>query len=331
MFFTINLAQDQSKLSPYISNTLIQSIEETLEKWEKCLLYLNKRGVYSSLICEDCQHLFECPNCDVSLHVHHNPKHLKCHICQHSFRIPLNCPHCHGNTLKNIGVGTQQIEEKITSKFPESKIYRFDSDSMKNSSSKKLALSQLTQADIIIGTKMITTGFDFEKIGLIAILLAEWELSSPSYDAYEQAYSNLRQLIGRGNRKSQKTTIILQTFIPKNPLITALCSSNYKDFLTLWLRERKEFCYPPYSEMITLEYRHKDPWKSETYIQQLTWQLREIPASQKIQFLPSSKSFRKNKMYYSKLILKGEDIRILLSHIQSTILANPHLSVIFHE
>lgn len=331
MFFTINLSQDQSELSPYISNTLLESIEETIGKWEKCLLYLNKRGAYSSLICEDCQHLFECPNCDVSLSVHSNPEHLKCHICQHNFRVPLTCPSCGWSKLKNIGVGTQQIEEKLKSIFSGKNIYRFDSDSMKNISSKKLALTQLESADIIIGTKMITTGFDFEKIGLIGVLLVEWELSHPSYDAHEQAYSNLRQIIGRGNRKSQETKIILQTFIPKNPLVQALCESNYKDFLALWLSERKDFWYPPYSEMVSLEYRHKDSTTSLEYIQKLLRELEEFPEATELQFLPASSSFRKNNMYHSKLIIKWENLRNTLQGIESKILANPHLSIIFHE
>jgi primosomal protein N' (replication factor Y) len=109
---------------------------------------------------------------------------------------------------------------------------------------------------------MLTTGFNFEKIGLICVLLVESELSYPSYDAQEKAYTNLRQLIGRGNRKSQETTIILQTFIPKNPLVQQLTSTNFKDFFQQTLIERKEFDYPPYKQMVTLEYRHKDSKKA---------------------------------------------------------------------
>ena len=111
---------------------------------------------------------------------------------------------------------------------------------MKNISSKRLALSELESADIVIGTKMITTGFDFEKIGCIWILLIEWELAYSSYDAEEKAYANLKQLIGRWNRKSQETNIILQTFIPKNPTIKRLTEDNFKNFFTETLKERIE-------------------------------------------------------------------------------------------
>jgi primosomal protein N' (replication factor Y) (superfamily II helicase) len=113
MFYTVNLAHDSSKLSKYLSSTLLSEIENTLKKGEKVLLYLNKRGSYSSLACKDCQYLWECPNCDASLSVHSHPTKLLCHLCTSQFDIPLSCPKCHGTKLLQIGVGTQQIEEAL--------------------------------------------------------------------------------------------------------------------------------------------------------------------------------------------------------------------------
>jgi len=168
MFSIINLSQDRSDISPYISSSLLESMETAIKNGEKILLYLNKRGAFSSLICEDCQHLFECENCDVSLTVHNNPSLLKCHLCQNHFPITHTCPSCQGQKLKQVGIGTQQIETVLKSYFDTNiNIYRFDSDAMKTVSSKKEALSELENADIIIGTKMITTGFDFENIACI--------------------------------------------------------------------------------------------------------------------------------------------------------------------
>ena len=330
MFFTINLQQDTSKLSNYLSNTLLDKIDETLEKWEKVLLYLNKRGSYSSLICEDCQHLFECPNCDTSLSVHSNPEHLRCHICNNAYNIPASCSKCHKANLKAIWVGTQQIESVLKSYYKTHTIYRFDSDAMKNISSKREALWELDTADIIIGTKMITTGFDFDGIWLIGILLVEWELSYPSYDAEEKAYSNLRQLIGRGNRKSQETQIVLQTFIPKNPLLIRLTGNNFKDFFSETLKERKEFLYPPYREMITLEYRNKDSKKTLNFTQKLEEKLRKYDPENKYHILRWWSTFKKNNSHHATLIVKWENIRILLKNIESVIMRESWLSVIFH-
>jgi len=120
-----------------------------------------------------------------------------CHLCTHKYHIPDKCPKCRGTRLSSIGIGTQQIEEILKNYFTDKNIFRFDSDSVRNISSKKQALSQLETADIIIGTKMITTGFDFEKIGCIGIMLVEGELGYQSFNAEEKAYSNLKQIIGR--------------------------------------------------------------------------------------------------------------------------------------
>jgi len=149
------------------------------------------------MIRKDCEYLFGCPNCDISLSVHNNPKHLMCHLFTHKYHIPDKCPKCRGTRLSSIGIGTQQIEEILKNYFTDKNIFRFDSDSVRNISSKKQALSQLETADIIIGTKMITTGFDFEKIGCIGIMLVEGELGYQSFNAEEKAYSNLKQIIGR--------------------------------------------------------------------------------------------------------------------------------------
>jgi len=317
------------------------------------MLYLNKRGSHSSLICEDCQHLYSCPNCDVSLSVHSNPQHLRCHICNHAFNIPSECSKCHKNNLKAVWVGTQQIEqvlkeyyerkpshlnslsqgEKEATHYVQQKsptIYRFDSDSMKNISSKREALWHLDSADIIIGTKMLTTGFNFEKIGLICVLLVESELSYPSYDASEKAYTNLRQLIGRGNRKNQETTVLLQTFIPKNPLVQQLTNNNFKDFFQQTLSERKEFDYPPYQQMVTLEYRHKDSKKSLAYTEKLLEDLQKIDAEQEYIFLRGSSTFKKNNTHHATLIVKWKNVRKILKHIEKTIISQSALSVIFH-
>lgn len=330
MFFTVNLQQDSSKVSNYLSDTLLTSIEKTLEKWEKVLLYLNKRGAYSSFICEDCQYLYECPNCDVSLTVHHNPHVLDCHICNHKYNIPLKCSKCSSTKLKSIGIGTQQIEDIIKNLYPQTTVYRFDSDSMKNMSSKKLALWDLENADIVIGTKMITTGFDFEKIGLIWVLLVEWELSYGWFDAEEKAYRNLKQLIGRGNRKSQETQVILQTFIPKNTTIQRLTEMNFKDFFTETLKERKDFLYPPYNELVQLEYRHKDSKKALLFTEKLENTLKEYDRENSFHFLRGTSTFKKNNSHHTHLIIKWVHIRDLLQNIEKTIMRESWLSVIFH-
>lgn len=330
MFLTVNLAQDQSRISRYISNTLLTEVENTLKKWEKVLLYLNKRGSYNSLICEDCQYLWECKNCDISLSVHNTPKKLLCHLCGNSENYPISCKNCQGTKLLSVWVGTQQIEEVLKNYFWErTSVYRFDSDSMKTLTSKKEALNNMQDTQIIIGTKMLTTGFDFEKIWLIWVILVEQELSYPSYNAEENAYRNLKQFIGRGNRKTQKSSVILQTFIPAHSLVQSITEESFKAFFSRTLKERKQFWYPPFNDLVKLEYRHKEAKKTLIFLETLEKDLQAKNIWEKIQILRSTSTFKKNNTYHGQLILKWPELRKFLKPLHSLILKTPNLSVIF--
>lgn len=330
MFYTVNLSQNKSKQSSYLSTTLLEKMQQNLDDKKKIILYLNKRGSFSSLICEDCGYLHGCPNCDTSFSVHSHPPKLLCHLCGNTDPIPLKCKKCSGTRLKNIGVGTQQIEEILGQIFSKNTIYRFDSDSVKTKTEKKAALEKLVQTDIIIGTKMITTGFDFEKVWLIGVILLEQELSYPQFNIEEKVYTNMKQLIGRGERNGEKTDIVLQTFMPENELVQMISEGNYKDFFTYTLTERKLFGYPPFTQMITLEYRDVNKQKAETFMQMLDNKLQLLNKEKKFNIQFVSLPFKKNNQYHYKIILKGDDIRNFLKNIEIEIMRNSKLSVVFY-
>ena len=330
----VNLNLNKSKIS-YISASLLESIENNLKQNKKIILYLNKRGEYSSLICEDCNYFYKCPNCDVSLTVHSNK--LLCHICGNTQNIDLACKKCHWTHLKKIWIWTKQIENSLKKYFEKVNIFRFDLDSVKKKSDKKIALENLEKADIIIATKMITTGFDFKNIGLIGIILAEQDFSFPKYNSEEKAYINLKQLIGRWNRLWEKTEIIAQTFIPENEIIKTIFEKNYKQFFIATLEERKLFNYPPFSEMITLEYRHKNQQKSIDFMLNLKNKLdilkksfmQEKNEENDIEIVLNKETFKKYNQYYTKIILKWNNLRKFLENIKQEIFRNSNLSVIF--
>lgn len=243
----------------------------------------------------------------------------------------MSCKKCHGNTLKQVGIGTQQIESSLTKLYPTKNIYRFDSDSMKTKTAKKEAAIFLKQADIIIGTKMITTGFDFENVWLIGIILLEQELSYPQYNIEEKVYINMKQLMGRGERKGQETDFVLQTFIPEHSFVKQIVEGNYRDFFRTTLEERKIFHYPPFTQMATLEYRDTNKEKAESFMNMLSHKLwlRENSSSYTIQFVQIP--FRKNNQYHYKIILKGENMRDFLQNIEPEIMRNGKLSLIWES
>ena len=326
--FLIDLWKDASKINPYISETLLSKTQENLEKNKKTILYLNKRWEFNLLICQDCHHLYKCPACDITLWVHSHPDMLLCHHCWYSENLALTCKNCHSSHLKKIGVWTQQIHNTLLKLFPEKQIFRLDSDTTSNITQKKETLSHLQNADIIIGTKMITTWFDFANIGLIWVILLEQELQIPKYDTEEKIYSNIKQLIGRWGRKWQQTDIVIQSCIPNNEIITSIIDGNYKDFLQKVLQERKIFWYPPYQEMAAIRYKNKEKEACKKYLNSLFEMLKSFPQDE-IEIIKIETLYKRDHQYFGKIILKWNNLRFFLQNIKSEIFKNKDLAVIF--
>ncbi len=326
--YLVNLNLDKSDVSPYLSTTLLNSIEKQLAEWKKTILYINKRGAFSSMVCGDCSYLFECHQCDSSMNVHYHPDMLTCHLCGHKEALPKVCKSCNSSNIKSVWVGTQQVEEALEKYFPENKIFRFDSDSMKNKTDKATAVEQISAAEIIIGTKMITTGFDFDNIGLIWVILIEAELKIPKYNTHEKVYNNITQLLWRGGRKWSKTDYIIQTFIPNNTLITHITSDNYKEFFLHTLEERKLFWYPPFKQFAIIEYRHANREKSIDFLAKVSKKL-EKTISEHTEIIKNPNVFKKHNQYFSTIIVKWTNIREDLQTIKSDIFSNSGLTIHF--
>lgn len=331
MFSIINLSQDASRESRYLSTTLLAQIEKNIKVGEKVLLYLNKRGSHSTSVCRDCGYIWMCPNCDVALHVHKPENTLLCHICSHSSPISYSCSSCWGNHIEFVGVGTKHIEEILWNIFPNLYIYRFDSDALTKVSGKKEALRSIEKADIVIGTKMLTTGFNLKNVWCIAVILVEWELQNPWYDAEEKAFQNIKQLIGRGNRLGQKTEILLQTFSPEQRLIERLTQQSMKTILSESLSERKTYLYPPYAEIAILHCRDSSKEISVKTLKHLLTQLEESEKNHSIKILYGENSFKKNNEYHTSAIIKWQNLRSFLERIRPEILKNPKISLQFGE
>jgi len=261
--------------------------------------------------------------------VHKYPAKLICHVCSDSKDIPRKCEKCAKESLQKVWIWTQQIEDYLKKEFPKYNIFRFDTDSVKNKTEKSKALENLEKANIIIWTKMITTGFDFKNIWLIWVILLEQELLIPKYNTEEKIYSNIKQLLWRWSRNWEITDIIIQTFIPENEVVKSITDSNYKDFFIKTLEERKLFNYPPYSQMLTLEYRHKNKEKAKAFMENLKnkLDLENTNKNIEIQFVPNP-SKRHNQFYY-KIIIKWDNLREFITVIKPEIMRNSALVVIF--
>lgn len=326
--YTIDLNIDKSGI-PYFSSSLVSKIEENLNAWKKTIIYINKRWDFSSLICQDCQNIYKCPRCDISLSVHKNPAKLLCHHCSYEKDIPIRCENCNSTNLKKIWIWTEQVEENLQKLFPWVNIFRFDLDSMKNKTSKNEAIENLKQAQIIVWTKMITTGFDLENVWLIAIILLEQELQIPDYKTEENLYSNIKQLIWRWWRKWEDSQVIIQTFIPNNEIVKNISQSNYKDFFKNIINERKIFKYPPFTQMAIIEYRDISEQKAKDFINMIKLKLDSLNTEKLYEIELNNKAFKRNNNYIYKIIVKWDDIRWFLANIKKEILKNSKLQISF--
>ena len=315
----VDLVKDASKYNKYLSNTLLNLIDENLKNNKKIILYINKRWAYDLSICQECSYIKKCKKCDVSMSVHKNPPKYICHHCFFVEDILLKCEKCNWTNLTFVWVWTEQIEEVLKNIFPKINIFRMDSDNLKNITLKKEALNNLNDANIIIWTKMITTWFDFRNIWLIWIILLEQELQIPFYDIEEKIYQNTKQLLWRWWRLWEKTQFLIQTLSPQNDIILDIINLNYNDFLNKTLKERKLFKYPPFLELATLRYKNKDRNISIEFIQKLKNKL-DLLNNWDFEILLIDTPVKRDNQFFTKIIIKWKDIKIFLQNIKKEIL-----------
>jgi primosomal protein N' (replication factor Y) (superfamily II helicase) len=240
--------------TPILSDALIAAIEMTLTKKEQVLLFLNKRGFDTFLVCADCGYNFRCPNCAVSLKNHAVEGVIKCHYCDYSQKSLPICPTCHGNRILNYGAGTQKLEAEIKKLFPDSRIQRMDSDTTKAKGAQEKILQKLWQReiDILVGTQMITKGHDFPFITLVGVISADTSLNMPDFRAGERTFQQLTQVSGRSGRGSAPGRVVIQTFNPQHYALKHVLNHDYKSFYEEEIAFRKELKYPPFGRIINL-------------------------------------------------------------------------------
>jgi primosomal protein N' (replication factor Y) (superfamily II helicase) len=240
--------------APLLSAPLIAAIEMTLAKKEQVLLFLNKRGFDTFLVCADCGYNFRCPNCAVSLKNHIAEGVIKCHYCNYTQKALPVCPTCCGNRILSYGAGTQKLEAQIKELLPEARICRMDSDTVRAKGAQEKMLQKLwkREIDILVGTQMITKGHDFPFITLVGVISADTSLNMPDFRAGERTFQQLTQVAGRGGRGAAPGRVIIQTFNPQHYALRHVRNHDYKSFYEEEIAFRKELKYPPFSRIINL-------------------------------------------------------------------------------
>jgi len=238
----------------FLSAPLRTAIAETLEKGDQIILFLNRRGFATFVLCRACGHSFRCPNCSVSLTYYRHSDRLSCHYCAETQRIPDVCPKCTAkDTIVRKGLGTEKIADAVAAEFPKARVARLDRD-VASGAKIEAILSRVgrREVDILVGTQMVTKGHDFPGVTLVGVLCADTGLNLPDFRAAERTFQLLAQVAGRAGRGDRPGRVVVQTYRPELPAITCAAAHDYESFFAAESAEREPLRYPPHGRLVTV-------------------------------------------------------------------------------
>ncbi|MEG0188101.1 MAG: primosomal protein N', partial [Algoriella sp.] len=299
-------AQKEKEITEDISHRLRDEIVEQLKEKKQVILFQNRRGYAPIMECNTCGHTPECPNCDVSLTYHKFSNQLKCHYCGYAQAKPIRCPSCGSHELNTKGLGTEQKEHQVQAIFPNAKVRRMDVDSMRG----KFAYEKLIEdfenkeIDILIGTQMITKGFDFGNVNFVGVIRADSLLNFPDFRAHEKAFQLLTQVSGRAGRRQEQGKVFIQSFQPEHQILQNVTTYSYAPTMKDILYERKEFLYPPFSRLIKLRFKHKNKERLDKTAEQLVVLLKASFESRCLLGPEAPSIGRINNLYITDVMIK---------------------------
>lgn len=240
--------------------TLIDAMKETLDAKNQVILFQNRRGFSLRLECDDCHHVPQCINCDVSLIYHKQQNVLRCHYCGYTASVPMECPNCHGAKIKMHGFGTEKIEEDLQLVMPDAKVARLDLDTTRSKNDYQNILEQFQdkETNILVGTQMVTKGLDFDSVKVVGILNADNMLSFPDFRAHERSFQLMSQVAGRAGRKGAQGKVIIQTYEPTHPVLQDVLRNDFKGLYDKQMVTRQQYGYPPFYRLILIRLKHRE-------------------------------------------------------------------------
>ena len=238
------------------SRALQTALRETLGAGQQAILFLNRRGAASFVICRDCGHVMECRRCELPLSYHSASSDLVCHHCNRREPVPRTCPACGGVRIRYFGLGTQKVEEAAQEMFPGARMLRWDRDVTRYRGAHDAILEQFSrgEADVLIGTQMVAKGLDLPRVTLVGVISADTSLYLPDFRAGERTFQLLTQVAGRAGRSVLGGKVIVQTYTPQQACIQAARGHDYAEFYRQETAFRREHAYPPFSRMARLLY-----------------------------------------------------------------------------
>ena len=242
------------------STVLLEKLRDRVEKGQQTVLFLNKRGHSSFVMCRDCGYVLNCPHCDISLTYHRASQRMKCHYCGFEDQVPLNCPDCLSEHIRFFGTGTQKVEDELGKIMPEAKVIRMDVDttSRKGSHERLLRDFQDGKAEILLGTQMIAKGLDFPNVTLVGVLTADTMLHLPDFRSSEKTFQLLTQVSGRAGRHTLPGEVVIQTYSPEHYSVELAGQQDFDLFYKQEMMIRKLHKYPPFYYIALVTVSHEN-------------------------------------------------------------------------
>jgi len=241
-----------------LSRSLQRSIEAALAASEQIILFLNRRGTATFVMCRDCGYVLKCPRCQVPLTYHSQAGAMTCHHCNFKSSVPSQCPNCWGSRIRFFGVGTQRVEQVVSQAYPNARVVRWDLDTTRARLAHQRMLDRFIkgEADVMVGTQMIAKGLDLPRVTLVGVITADTLINLPDIRSGERTFQLLTQVAGRAGRSVLGGKVIIQTYAPRHPSIQAASKHDYWTFYEQEMAFRREHWYPPISKLVRLLYAH---------------------------------------------------------------------------
>ena len=320
----VDLRQERrkEKAASILSEKLRAAIAVRLEKHEQTILFLNRRGFSTSLLCSNCGEARNCPNCSVALTFHRHMARLSCHLCGHTAAVPKKCPACGKDALIYSGFGTEKVESTVAQIFPSAVVKRMDADSMtrKQAYRETLLSFRAGKIDILVGTQMIAKGLHFPNVTLVGIINADLALHMPDFRAGERTFQLLTQVAGRAGRGETSGEVFVQTYTPFSPSIQFARHHDFAGYFQQELEFRERCDFPPFKHAVLITIRSAHEARAKFSAETLARRLKEALGSEFILGDPTPAPLEKLQgQFRFHILIRGEAIVRLSRLVRETL------------
>ncbi len=305
------------------SRLLFEKLQDRLQKKEQTVLFLNKRGHSSFVMCRDCGYVMHCPHCEISLTYHRAQNNMKCHYCGFETKVPKDCPECQSEHIRYFGTGTQKVEEELGKLLPEARVIRMDVDTTTRKGAHEKLLTEFKEgkADILLGTQMIAKGLDFPNITLVGVLSADTMLHLPDFRSSEKTFQLLTQVSGRAGRHELPGEVVIQTYSPEHYSIELAGDQDFDQFYAKEMMMRKIHQYPPFYYLAMVTVSHEELMKVVSVTEKITRYLRSRLSNKAVVLGPAASPIPriKDRYRYQCLIKykREPELKNALKHISN--------------